>query len=345
MFVVHFDSKTGNLNLLSVPRDTRVTMTDELYNYLSENGMYIPPNATCKLNEVHAYAGTERGDYFSVKQLEELLGIQIDHYVKVNFEGFRELVDLVGGVDFYVPQDMYWDMRDTGDPLINLKEGMQHLDGDKAEQLVRFRRYVQGDIERVSVQQDFLRALMEKILSTDTLLGNLPGLIRTAYQYVTTDISLSDALKYAPYIEDVDVDRMQTATLPGTAQNISGISYYIEDQTASHLLVQQYFFNDEAMAQATSNTTNSKDLAIEIANGSYTTGYAATNQQMLTASGYQVPTISTYEGEKTSYTRIYVREDGVGQDLLRFYPDAQFYTDPTMLNDGIDIYIILGTDE
>ena len=186
---------------------------------------------------------------------------------------------------------------------------------------------------------------MEKILSTDTLLGNLPGLIRTAYQYVTTDISLSDALKYAPYIEDVDVDRMQTATLPGTAQNISGISYYIEDQTASHLLVQQYFFNDEAMAQATSNTTNSKDLAIEIANGSYTTGYAATNQQMLTASGYQVPTISTYEGEKTSYTRIYVREDGVGQDLLRFYPDAQLYTDPTMLNDGIDIYIILGTDE
>ena len=272
MFVVHFDSKSGNLNLLSVPRDTRVTMTDELVSYLNTNDMYIPYNATCKINEVHAYAGTEKADYFSVKQLEDLLGIEIDHYVKVNFEGFRDLVDLVGGVDFYVPQDMYKDMRDTGDPLINLKEGMQHLDGDKAEQLVRFRGYPQGDVQRVQVQQDFMRALAEKILSTETLLGNLPGLIKTGYEYVETDITLTDALKYAQYVEDVNVNNMQTATIPGVGQYVDGVSYYLHDEAETRVLVREFFYSDNLPTNEDGTPVDSKSNPIEIANGGYING-------------------------------------------------------------------------
>ena len=345
MFVVHFDSKSGNLNLLSVPRDTRVTMTDELVSYLNTNDMYIPYNATCKINEVHAYAGTEKADYFSVKQLEDLLGIEIDHYVKVNFEGFRDLVDLVGGVDFYVPQDMYKDMRDTGDPLINLKEGMQHLDGDKAEQLVRFRGYPQGDVQRVQVQQDFMRALAEKILSTETLLGNLPGLIKTGYEYVETDITLTDALKYAQYVEDVNVNNMQTATIPGAGQYVDGVSYYLHDEAETRVLVREFFYSDNLPTNEDGTPVDSKSNPIEIANGGYINGYAQANQEMLEAEGYLVPEISTFNGEKTPQTRIYVREDGMGLDLLSYYPTADLTTDPSMLQEGIDIYIILGTDD
>ena len=91
----------------------------------------------CKLTELHAYAGKENRNAFSVAMLEDILGVQIDYYVKVNLDAFRQIVDAVGGVDFDVPMDMYWDMSDNGGPVINLKAGMQHLDGAKAEQLVR----------------------------------------------------------------------------------------------------------------------------------------------------------------------------------------------------------------
>ena len=74
-----------------------------------------------------------------------MLGIKIDHYVKVDFNALVEIVDAVGGVEVDVPQDMKWDMSDTGDIKIDLKKGLQTLDGNKALQLVRFRKgYANG---------------------------------------------------------------------------------------------------------------------------------------------------------------------------------------------------------
>ncbi len=64
LFVVHFDSKSGKLSLMSVPRDTRVKITNELNDYLTENGKYIPSGGICKINEVHAYAGKRKRRLF-----------------------------------------------------------------------------------------------------------------------------------------------------------------------------------------------------------------------------------------------------------------------------------------
>ena len=98
------------------------------------------------------------------------MGIDIDYYVKFTTDGFISAVDAIGGVDFYVPMDMYWDMRDNGGPLINLKEGMQHLDGEQSEQLVRFRKgYGSQDLKRIEVQQDFMRTLAKKLMNMDNI--------------------------------------------------------------------------------------------------------------------------------------------------------------------------------
>ena len=153
IFVAHYDSAQKSINLVSLPRDTRVSICDEVRENLNKEGRSY--NQVAKLNAVHSYSGKEMGPKNAVLQIEDLLGIKIDHYVKVDLEGFREIVDAVGGVDVDVPQDMHWDMRDTGDPLIDLKKGMQHLDGEKAEQLVRFRRY--AEIERTEQRcQEYL---------------------------------------------------------------------------------------------------------------------------------------------------------------------------------------------
>ncbi len=344
-FVVHFDSKSGKVGLMSVPRDTRVEINDTMYTYLVENKKYIPSGAICKFNEVHAYAGSEKANEFSVIQMEELLGIEIDHYVKVDFASFRSLVDLVGGVDFYVPQDMYWDMRDTGDPLINLKEGMQHIDGDKAEQLVRFRRYKLGDVQRVQVQQDFMKALAQKLLSDNNILKNLPELVKTAYEYVETDISLSDALKYVQYVKDVDMSKMQMETLPGVGEMVNGVSYYIINETEAPEAINRIFFSDDVVAEENVETISSIGKNIEISNGGIKSGFAAENQKILQREGFTVPQISTYDGERTDNTRIYVSEEGMGKDLQKYYSESEVIVDASMLPEGIDIFIILGMNE
>ena len=201
MFVVHFDSKKKELGLLSIPRDTRVDICDEVKEIYEQNDRYY--QTPTKINAVHAYGG-DKGAECAVLQLEDLLGINIDHYVKVNIDGFGEIVDAIGGIDFYVPQDMYWDMRDTGDILIDLKEGQQVLDGDKAIQLVRFRRYAEGDVARVQVQQDFLKEAAKQILSTENIMSNIDTYIKTFFKYVKTDINIVDAIKYSGYIDDID---------------------------------------------------------------------------------------------------------------------------------------------
>lgn len=343
IFVVHFDSKSGNIHLLSVPRDTRVEINDEMYTYLKANEKYIPYNGICKINEVHAYAGKEKADEFSVKQIEELLGIEIDNYVKINFDGFKSLVDLIGGVDFYVPQDMYWDMTDTGDPLINLKEGMQHLDGDKAEQLVRFRRYLNGDVDRVKVQQDFLKEVAKKVLTTDTIVKNLPSLVKTAYQYVETDVSLTDAVKYMQYADDADLTKLKTETLPGVGGYVGNVSYFLSDELETKATVKRLFFSDNITEEEIAQSSVGK--FIEVANGGSKSGFAGENQEMLVSEGFTVEKVSTFDGERTDYTRIVVSQKGMGKDLQGYYPNSQIVVDSSMLNEGIDILIILGEKE
>ena len=223
-FVVHYDSSQESLSLLSIPRDTRVDVCPDVEQLLGKR------YGVMKFNAVHAVGGKEYGPQAAVLQLEDMLGIKIDHYVKVDFNALVEIVDAVGGVEVDVPQDMKWDMSDTGDIKIDLKKGLQTLDGNKALQLVRFRKgYANGDVGRIQVQQLFLKALATKVLSTESIVKNLGDYIKVMYKYVDTDVSLSDALKYANYITKIDMSKMTMETLPGVGQYISGVSYFIHD--------------------------------------------------------------------------------------------------------------------
>jgi len=341
MFVMHYDSKTQKINIISVPRDTRVEITDEMYKYLKDNKKYIPSGGICKINEVHAYAGKEKDNYFAVKQLEDVLGIDIDNYILINFDAFAKIVDTVGGIDMYVPQDMYWDMTDTGDILINLKEGQQHLDGKHAEQLVRFRRYKNGDVDRVKVQQAFLKALSEKVLSSDTMIKNMPGYIKTIYEYVKTDISLSDMLKFVNYINKVDKNNITMATIPGEGQYIGNVSYFIHDSAGTKALVRRMFYTNTDTDS--SGNTSSKGMKIEIANGTSTNGLASQYRDKLVEAGYTVSNVSTYKGQNIEKTKIIVYQDGIGKDLLTYFPDAEITTDSKQLKGDNDILIIIGS--
>ena len=140
LFVVMFDTKNKAASLLSVPRDTRVRIKGHGWD---------------KINHAYAYGGRE----LTQKTTEELLGIKINNYVMVDFKGFVGLVDAIGGVDINVEKDMYY--YDSWDGFkIDLKKGMQHMDGKTAIQYVRYRDE-EGDIGRIRRQQHFIMAVYE----------------------------------------------------------------------------------------------------------------------------------------------------------------------------------------
>ncbi len=344
--VVSFDTETGEASFVSVPRDTQVFMSESMMLEMQNSGRsdYIPTKygtkGECKLCELYAYAGPEKNNEYVVQALESLLNVDIDHYIQINLNAFKEIVDAVGGVDMYVPMDMYWDMRDNGGPLINLKEGQQHLDGDKAEQLVRFRKgYAQQDVGRVSTQQDFIIALISKILDSENVIGDLTKTINAVYKYVTTDVSLGDCISYLKYIPLVDITKISMETIPGEAQNM-----FIPDLEEIKIMSDRVF---RGIIQEPEETTakDSKQYSIEVSNGGNIMGYAAKTQERLNGLGYNVTKITTWYGNQQDTTIINVKEEGIGEDLVSLFTDAKVVVDPAAVDGDTDIKIIIGLKE
>ena len=213
MMVAFINGRTGNVDIVSIPRDTKVRIG--------------------KLTSAHAIGGVEQ----TKETIEELLDIEIDNYVKFSFKTFNDVVDALGGVDYYVPQDMYHN-DPTQDLLIDLEEGMQHLDGDKAQQLVRFRGYPMGDEQRIKVQQDFIKELVKQKANLG-LIFKLPGLISKIGETVETDIPQSQWLGLGNVALKMDKNGVSTYQMPGGAQYIGRVSYYLQDERETKKLIEE----------------------------------------------------------------------------------------------------------
>lgn len=339
MFVIHYDSAQESMDLVSLPRDTRVSVCDEVVqNYQAGGHAY---NQVTKLNAIHSYSAGDMACENTVLQIEDLLGISIDHYIKIDLDAFRKIVDAVGGVEVDVPQDM--DYEDPAQDLyIHLDAGLQTLNGDEAEQLVRYRKYPTGDEGRIEVQQLFLKALAQKVLSSETILKNLPDYIDVLYKDVETDISLTDALKYVNYIEKIDLNKITMQTIPGAGQYIGGVSYFVHDAAGTAELVDQIFYQTNA---GTDGSTDSKSLTIEVCNGGNVAGLAGRFTETLEADGYTLTEPTNYTGTQSAQTRIQVKSEGIGEDLVSYFTDAKIEVAPEEVPAGADIRIILGTKE
>lgn len=235
IIVASFDKIKNTINTISIPRDTYVEMSEKNRAELREKGKRIPSGGM-KINAVHSFAG-EYGNEYLTRQIEELLDIHIDYYFEVNLESFVDIVDAVGGIEVDVPSNMYY--RDpTQNLYINIKKGFQKMDGKTAQGFVRFRQYVTGDIQRIEMQKMFLKALAEKIANTETLLSNLPELVNIFMDNVETNMTVGDAIDYAPYIKNVSKDKIIMETLPG-----DGNTPYRIYEDKARTLVNRLFFD------------------------------------------------------------------------------------------------------
>lgn len=229
MMVVNYNPVTAMMNLLSIPRDTKVTL----------NG------STSKINAAYSHGGAN----VAVDSVSKLLDTKIKYYVILNISVFKEIIALLGGVDYYIPVDMNYD-----DPLQNLhillKKGQQHLDGQKAEQFIRFRqpshytdeimKYYDGsDLKRINAQQSFVKEVIRQKLNLKSI-TKINNVIQTVFKNVETDIPMSDALKMAQSAGKIKPDELNMFMLPGHAED-GGAWYYVPDKNKISELVKQYF--------------------------------------------------------------------------------------------------------
>lgn len=210
LMVATLDPKKKKAAILSIPRDTRVK---------------IRGNGFDKINAAYAYGGY----HLTKDTVENLLGVEMEHYVLINVKSFKKIIDAIGGVEINVEKRMYyedvWD--DDGGLLINLYPGMQHMDGNTAITYVRYRDE-EGDIGRIARQQKFMQAVMDKITSP-AIIPRIPTIVKEVIGSIQTDLSMKELIEFLTTLKEAQRYGLQSEMLPGKPMYIDGISYWIPD--------------------------------------------------------------------------------------------------------------------
>ena len=202
-----FDLKNKKISVISVPRDTLVDVDRKIK----------------KINSAYGMGGVDQ----MLDELKPILGFRPDHYITVDIQAFVEVVDVLGGVNYYVPEDMFH--QDGAGFTINLKEGQQLLNGHQALQLVRYRGYQNADLGRIQTQQKFIRQLARQVMSWSTI-ASINQFANIFSDYFDTDLSIAELAFFGIEAMDLDFSSDVTfTTFPGDGSiTYLGVPYYYE---------------------------------------------------------------------------------------------------------------------
>ena len=356
IMVASYNPNTQKATLLSIPRDT----------YTGSN----PKRATAyeKINAL--YSRKHRPDE-TLEAVNEITGLNIEYYVVVKTEALIELVDAIGGVTFNVPIDMDYD-DETQDLHIHLEAGEQLLDGDKAEQLLRFRHnndgttypeeYGNNDIGRMRTQREFILQAVNQTAKVENIF-KLGEILDIAKENVITNIDFNVAKDYIPYVVEFNTENLITAALPGTTPDwdtTNGVSIFVYDEEETAELIQEIFYDRDIQettqgteeTDTTNNTTNSttsttsskSNIKIEVLNGSGTGSNLQDVVSELETAGYNVT--RTGSTNTTTKTTIINKKD-VSDTLIQQIQNivgSRTVQNSTSSSSKVDLTVIIGTD-
>lgn len=220
-----YDTINNKLYMMSIPRDTYTT--NEMCNGHKINAIYRGKNLDAFLEEI-----------------KTLLDVEIDYYAVFDNNFVKEVVDSVGGVEIYVPQKMYYV---GGNPqiVIDLEEGKQVLNGDKAEQFLRFRSgYANADLGRVEAQRTFIKAFIQTMLKKENI-TNIPKVVKVALENMKTNATTREIMKYAGEIKEIDLENVESITMPNTPEYIDGLSYVVADKDEARRIIKEDWNNNK----------------------------------------------------------------------------------------------------
>lgn len=225
MMIAMFNVKENSISILNIPRDSYVTTKNHSGKI---NGVYSQGRGIAKKAGLSGEDISIKGMAYLKEMINYTFGIPIHKYALINLNGFKELVDKIGGIYFDVPIRMKYTDPEQG-LYIDLQPGYQLLNGNKAEQVIRFRHnddgtgyarningeyYPDEDIGRIKTQQKFTAALIKKLLNPIDI-NNIKSLFEVGSKYMVTDISAADMLWFAQKMTNVKLENIRSHTLPG----------------------------------------------------------------------------------------------------------------------------------
>lgn len=309
--------------LISVPRDFRVE---------------IPGHDMDKINHAYKYGGVS----LTIQTVEKYTGLDIHHYVVVNYDGFVKIIDAVGGVTVDVDERMVdWEL---GEPI---EKGRQRMDGITALHYVRFRNDPRGDFSRIERQQKFARALIDESMRILHVF-KIPQLINIVANNVETDMTIPEMLSLANTVRVLKQENLETLSLPGTCDSIDGVSYVIPDQDKVDLILSLVRQN-KPLDKALFEDVPAYEISVKVLNGCGIEGAAAEIGDILANKGCQL--IVAGNADRTDYKNsiiYYKKEDyakvlKVQKILKEDLPHATL-SESNNLDSQNDVVVVVGRD-
>lgn len=222
IMVARVDFRNKRVDAISIPRDTLVR---------------IPKHGWGKINSAYALGGAE----LAIRTVGQLLGdLQIDYAAVLNYQGFKRMVDLIGGVYLYVEKPLHYD-DNWGDLHVHLPKGWQWLDGEKALGFVRY-RHSDSDLHRIERQKVFLNAAKERLKKPQVWL-QLPHLLNEAQKSIESEFTYEQMLALAYFAKSIPQPNIRVETLP--VRNGRGTYLLVDRKKAEQLLRKLRFWEPE----------------------------------------------------------------------------------------------------
>ena len=313
--IFRVDPKNNLSYLISIPRDLRVN---------------IPGRGLKKINSATATGGPES----MIETLKEFTDFDINHYALLNFDGFKEIIDSLGGITINVEEEI--DSNEPGYEM-HIKKGEQVLTGTEALNYVRFRHDAKGDLGRIERQQLFFRALSNELLSFRAI-PKIPSLVKIFAKNTKSDMGSTEMIKLAWALRGLDKDQLITVTLPGTGQMIGGVSYLIPEEEKINSIL-----ND--IEDGKKIDQNKFELKLKVLNGDNDYQSAIKMKDALKEEGYNVISTGNAKESNDGSPIVYCRPEDKekAEKIAKVIKKARVITSSEVFTSKyIDIIVVTG---
>lgn len=278
MMMINYNKKSKSAQVVSIPRDMLVKNTSGNY----------------KINSAYQNGGDQ-----NVKSVvENMLSVNINYIVKIDYAAFRGFIDAIGGIEMYIQRDMIYD--DDGQNLhINFKKGTTvQLDGQKAEEYFRWRQnndgsgFANGDLDRINNQHEFLQKVVDKCKSP-SIVFKLSKILNSIAENMDTNMSSFNMINYGLKFMTLN-NGLGMKTIQGDPKTIGGLSYLVFNKSSNEELL------ESLKSGASISAGNKKDSKILVLNGTKIVGLAGRAKTALEVGGWsKIDTGNTDPHEKS----------------------------------------------
>lgn len=336
------NTKTGNLDYIVIPNNTKITMSDTLYQTALKGADDIAQEVAIG-DIAKAYKNEAKGYETMAAVLQEMLGLDsIKYYEVMNQDQFMAVINLLEAVDFDVPAKLSY--TDSNGIPSEIQQGETKINGEQAAGIVfTSSGYADGELGRVAVSTRYLKAYMDAVHMLDSE-ADYNEYLKNYYKIVKGNNSMKNMEPYLSYLFGTKSTQVYFHVAEGEQKD----NNYILDDASTKAKIQTILQNEAYTAAQNIDelfgaATSSKDLQMVILNSTTTNGLAAKWQERMTANGYTINKIDTYRDGVLDNAKIIVRSEGMGKDLIQYFPNGKIEVGD--LEEGIDIKIILGTSD